>query len=317
VAEVLEAIRPVGIQGAQDAWDQNQNVEDEKQRVLKLALEKARYEANRIERQYEATEPENRLVAAEPEKRWNVALAHVADLEARIAEAKSSTAPLGDEQRQQLLTLGEDLEQLWDHPACPTTLKKRILRTVLKEIIATEVGNPPQIFPKLHWAGGVHTELVLRKNQTGHHNRVNSREVIDLVRELAQVCDDAAMVGILNRLGYRTGNENTWNEKRLQHVRHTHGVPACPPLEQRSWVTMSQAAEQFEVSLMVVRRLIARKILPARQVVKCAPWMIERAHLELPAVRKEIRRVHEGRRAPFVVHSSQTGLFADSADEVK
>jgi len=81
VAEVLEAIRPVGIQGAQDAWDQNQNVEDEKQRVLKLALEKARYEANRIERQYEATEPENRLIAAEPEKRWNVALAHVADLE--------------------------------------------------------------------------------------------------------------------------------------------------------------------------------------------------------------------------------------------
>ena len=30
---------------------------------------------------------------------------------------------------------------------------------------------------------------------------VNSREVIDLVRELAQGCDDAAIVGILNRLG--------------------------------------------------------------------------------------------------------------------
>lgn len=49
VAEVLEAIRPVGIQAALDAWDQSQDVEDEKQRALKLALEKARYEANRIE----------------------------------------------------------------------------------------------------------------------------------------------------------------------------------------------------------------------------------------------------------------------------
>jgi DNA invertase Pin-like site-specific DNA recombinase len=312
VAEALEAIRPVGIQAALNAWDQSQNVEDEKQRALKLALEKARYEASRIERQYEATEPENRLVAGELEKRWNTALAHVADLEARVAEAKSTAVPLGEEQRQQLLSLGEDLEQLWDHPACPVSLKKRILRTVLKEIVAREVGNPPQIFLKLHWAGGVHTELVLSKNQTGHHNRVNSREVIDLVRDLAQVCDDAAIVGILNRLGYRTGTENTWNEKRLQHVRHSNGIPACPPPEQRNWVTMSQAAVHFKVSLMVVRRMIAQKILPARQVVKCAPWMIERAHLELPAVRKEIRRVHEGRRPTFVVGGdAQSALFTD------
>lgn len=312
VAEVLEAIRPVGIQAALDAWDRSQNVEDEKQRALKLALEKACYEANRIERQYEATEPENRLVAAELEKRWNAALAHVADLEARLVEAQKKTVSLGEEQRRQLLTLGEDLEQLWDHPACPVSLKKRILRTVLKEIIATEAGDPPQIFLKLHWAGGVHTELVLRKNQTGHHNRVNSREVIDLVRDLAQVCDDSAIVGILNRLGYRTGTENTWNEKRLQHVRHSNGIPACPPVEQRNWVTMSQAAAHFKVSLMVVRRMIAQKILPARQVVKCAPWMIERRDLELPAARKEIRRVHEGRRLGWAVGDDQTTLFTDS-----
>lgn len=252
-------------------------------------------------------------MAAELEKRWNAALAHVADLEARLAEAHKKAVPLGEEQRQQLLTVGEDLERLWDHPACPVSLKKRILRTVLKEIIATEVGEtPPQIFLKLHWAGGVHTELVLRKNQTGHHNRVNSLEVIDLVRELAQVCDDSAIVGFLNRLGYKTGTENTWNEKRLQHMRHSNDIPACPPLEKRNWITMSQAAVLFKVSLMVVRRMIARKILPARQIVKCAPWMIERAHLELPAVRKEIRRVHEGRRLEWTVGDDQTVLFTDS-----
>ena len=59
---------------------------------------------------------------------------------------------------------------------------------------------------------------------------------------------------------------------------------------------MQQAAGALDVSEMVVRRLIAQKILPAKQIVKFAHWMIERAHLELPAVRKEIRRVHVGRR---------------------
>jgi isopentenyldiphosphate isomerase len=113
-----------------------------------------------------------------------------------------------------------------------------------------------------------------------------------LIRELALVCEDSSIVSILNRLGYRTGNRNTWTEKRVQPVRHTNGCPRCPPPNQRLRITMQQAAATLHVSEMVVRRLIAQKTLPAKQVVRFAPWMIERTQLELPAVRKEIRRVH-------------------------
>ena len=70
----------------------------------------------------------------------------------------------------------------------------------------------------------------------------------------------------------------------------------------------------YDPSLLnvVVRRLIAQKSLPAKQIVKFAPWMIERSHLDLPSVRKDIRRVHEGRRTRWAVTEKQTGLFADS-----
>jgi hypothetical protein len=78
--EVLEALRPLGVPAAIDALDHSQNQNDEKRRSLELALQKARYEASRIERQYQATEPENRLVAAELEKRWNNALTHVTEV---------------------------------------------------------------------------------------------------------------------------------------------------------------------------------------------------------------------------------------------
>jgi hypothetical protein len=58
---------------------------------------------------------------------------------------------------------------------------------------------------------------------------------------------------------------------------------------------------------MVVRRLIAQKSLPAKQIVKFAPWMIERSHLDLPSVRKQIRRVRRKaypcRRKRFLVAS--------------
>ena len=168
---------------------------------------------------------------------------------------------------------------------------------------------------KLHWAGGSHTELTVRKNKTGYHNFINSEEVTELIRQLALVCEDSAIVSILNRLGYRTGNDNTWTEKRVQHVRHTKGFPACPPPDQRLWLTMHQAAEVLGVSDMVVRRLIGQKILPAKQIVKFAPWMIERAHLELPAVRRYIRLVHTARRAPLIADDSpQTRMFTDSSE---
>ena len=107
------------------------------------------------------------------------------------------------------------------------------------------------------------------------------------------------------------------NPRKLSSKPRFTGAPRSRPKTSQpvvcKMVTMSQAALLFKVSLMVVRRMIAQKILPARQVVKCAPWMIERVHLELPAVQKEIRRVHEGRRSPLIVlDKSQTRLFTDS-----
>jgi hypothetical protein len=246
--EVLEALRPLGVQAAIEALDHSQNQIDEKQRSLELALQKARYEASRIERQYQATEPENRLVAAELEKRWNDALTHVTEMERRLQEAGALTALLTAEQRQQLLALGDDLEQLWDHPRSPVTLKTRILRTVLQEVMADTTDDPPSVHLKLHWAGGSHTELTVPKNRTGYHNHITPKEVTELIRELALVYEDSSIVSILNRLGYRTGKGNTWTEKRVQHVRDTNGFPACPPSDQRLWITMQPAAAALDVS---------------------------------------------------------------------
>ena len=106
-AEVIEALRPVGIQAAFDALKKSQTQTDEKRRSLELAAQKARYEANRIERQYQATEPENRLVATELEKRWNHALALIAEMERRLNEAAIAAPQLTTEQRDRLLTLGD------------------------------------------------------------------------------------------------------------------------------------------------------------------------------------------------------------------
>jgi DNA invertase Pin-like site-specific DNA recombinase len=296
VHSVLQAIQPMGIEAAIRMSERTQTEDDDKQKALELALERARYEASRARRQFDAVEPENRLVASELEVRWNSALARVAEIEARLAAVGQPAEPLGNEQEKELMALGEDLTALWNHPEAPAPLKKRILRTVLTEIVVDSDVDPSAHRLHLHWAGGVHTQLRVERNKTGQHRHSADRTVIDLVSELAKVCPDKAIAAILNRLGYKTGHEKTWNASRVAGIRWYHEI--APFQKQDGWLTQEQAARELAVSNTVVKRLIRERILPANHVVECAPWVIEREHLALPEVQRQVNAVRHGRRLP-------------------
>lgn len=299
VTAVLEALDPVRVEASLEAWDRLRAGEDQKRRTMQLALEKARYEADRVRRQYEAVEPENRLVAAELETRWNQALRRVEELETRLNVAAADEQPLSENERRRLLVLGEDLSEAWNHPVASVVLKKRILRTALKEVIVDETRKPARVVLRLHWSGGVHTELTFPRNQTGKHRRCTDRQVVDLVRDLAKVCDDVAITAILNRLGYRTGVGNTWTEPRVRALRKHHEIPRLDGTADHPWLTLEQTAHQFGVSAGFIRRLLVKGILPGKQVVRYAPWIIERRDLELPAVQAAVQGVRNGHRGPL------------------
>jgi len=303
VDSVLEAIRPAGIEAAIKMGEHAQVADDEKRKALELALERARYEANRARRQFDAVEPENRLVASELENRWNNALAQVAELEARLAGIEEKPEALTEQQEKELLALSEDLPALWNHPEAPVQLKKRILRTVLVEIIIGPDEESSAHRIRLHWAGGVHTELRVLRNKTGQHGRSVDRAVIDVIRELAKVCSDRTIAAILNRLGYKTGQHMTWNASRVVGVRWYHEIPGFQ--KQEGWVTQEQAARELGVSNTVVKRLIRECILPATHVVQCAPWVIERKDLALPAVQEQVSAVRCGHKLPRTVPGQQ------------
>jgi DNA invertase Pin-like site-specific DNA recombinase len=299
VEEVLEAIEPAGIEAALKASEQAALEDHEKRRCVELALERARYEAKRAERQFDRVEPENRLVAAELEGRWNGALAQVTELESRLQELRGEALPLTSEQKRRLLEMGKDLRRLWDEPQAPVELKKRILRTVIEEIVVNSIEQPAEHRLQIHWAGGLHTELCVPRNKTGMHRRMASGEVLELVRELAKVCDDKTIAGVLNRLGFRTGQGNSWRVSRVVSFRHTHRINGFGGHE--GWMTLEEAARRSEVSHTFIKGLIRRGVLPARQVVQYAPWVIEEKALDSPLVKAAIQRVHKGKKFPPTV----------------
>jgi hypothetical protein len=54
--------------------------------------------------------------------------------------------------------------------------------------------------------------------------------------------------------------------------------------------------QRVQVSNTVVSRLIKKGTLPAKQVVRYAPWIIEIADLDLQAVQNAIQAVRKGRK---------------------
>jgi DNA invertase Pin-like site-specific DNA recombinase len=294
--QVLEAIQPAGVQASLVALEQMQDGQREKKAALTLALEKARYECGRARRQYEAVDPENRLVAGELEKRWNDALVRVADVERQLDELQHEQTVVSPEQRAELLALGRDLPALWHHPDASPELKKRILRTVVREIVIDNSKDGAEHLLVMHWQGGVHTELKIKRNRPGQHRRVTDTNVIDLICEMSKVCSDGAIAATLNRLGYRTGTGKTWRAHSVQNVRYHHRLPNYT--KGKDWLTVEGAARVLEVSETVVRRLIKQRVLPARQIIALAPWIIARADLDLTAVQAAVMAVREGRRLP-------------------
>jgi len=311
VDQVLDAIQPAGMQAALDTLDTARHDDATKRHAAELALEKARYEARRAQRQFDAVDPENRLVAGELEHRWNQALAEVADLDVRVSALRENVAPLSEPQRERVLALGTDLLSLWQHPAAPVELKKRILRTVLEEIVVNNSDDPPQHVLQLHWKGGVHTELRVARNGTGRHRRVADDKAVELITELSKICDDKTIAVVLNRLGYRTGQGQTWRVHHVWNVRHGRQLPNYRHTGE--WLTLEATALELGVSNTVIKRLIAEGVLPATHVVDYAPWVIKRTDLQQPAVQARIQAVHHGHklRRP-VAGQDQLPLNSDS-----
>jgi len=278
--EVLRQIQPMGVEAAFSAIEARESTIDDVRRQVELALEQARYESNRAQRQYHAVDPENRIVAAELERLWNERLLIVRELETKLKEADTQRMPpLSEEERAQLLALGSDLERAWNHPAATAETRKRILRTVITEIVARLEGD--EVHLVLHWQGGDHSELRVPKPRNGEHRWTLDAATTDIIRELARLMPDMSIAALLNRAGKRTGRDNTWTEPRVRAFRNDHGIAVYREGEraERGELNLLEAAAALGTCDMTVLRLIRKGSLEARQVCKGAPWVIKASAL--------------------------------------
>jgi hypothetical protein len=188
------------------------------------------------------------------------------------------------------------------------------VRILIQEIIADVDDNNREIVLLIHWAGGRHSELRVKKSGLGEHRNCTSLDAIEVIRTMAGQFPDDQIANTLNRLRLRTGVDNPWNQQRVYSVRHRLQLPVFDASQcRRNEISLAEAAERLNLSPPSVRKMIDQKILPARQVLECAPWQIPVEALDSEVVQKVATNLRNRVRIPRSENSEQQrSMFSES-----
>src|SRR5215467_8868798 len=272
--QVLRIVQPAALEAAVMASEEIARKRDEVLAALQRDLEAARYSASRAQRQYDAVDPENRLIAAELERRWNQALQRVHAIERQVAERMHDQSAVMAPPRQELEELANKLQTIWESPDVDMRLKKRIVRTLIKEIIVDVDNDACEVIVVIHWNGGVHTEVRLPRRRRGQNSSQAPKEVIEAVRELSHICSDKTIASVLNRNGLVTGRGNRWTREHVTALRTYHQIPCHSADVQGAagWVNLTQAAHILNLSPKTLRLAVERGEIEARHPLPDGPW---------------------------------------------
>jgi DNA invertase Pin-like site-specific DNA recombinase len=261
-AALLDALTPGQVALALSAADQ---VTDRHQRVSRaagLAVERARYEADRAERSFHQVEPENRLVASTLEARWESRLAVLAEAEQSLEAARDSLPPLPS--RAELEKLAADLPALWYAPTTSSKDRKRLLRTLIADVTLLPEPDCGKARIGIRWHTGATDELtVARAVHPGTAKRSPS-PAIEMVRDLGPVTPADELAGQLNAAGLTTGHGRPFDAKAVQWIRHAYKIPAPAPYSPGE-ISVTEAARRLGCSTGVIYYWIDAAQLDARR----------------------------------------------------
>ena len=208
-----------------------------------------------------------------------------------------------------------NLRAVWSAPTTDARLKKRIVRTVIHEVVADIDDEASEIVLLIHWIGGVHTELRLPKRRRGQRNSTTP-EIIAAVRQLVLIATDDLIAGILNRNGLLTGHGNRWTRERVTALRSHHKIPVFRPRSGRHR-TMAQSEQGRAPARRCDRRPSGSPPKPARSRASIHYRTVRGSsaaqHLDDPAAQQHRSPRRQNPKYPTGSHPDQQNLFTSTA----
>ena len=241
-------------------------------RAAELAVERARYDAERAERAFCAVEPENRLVARSLEARWEARLAALAEAEQALQAAQDTLPPLPS--LADLERLAADLPALWNAPTTSARDRKRLLRTLIADVTVLPGPDRGKARIGIRWHTGATDELTIDRPAHSGTARRTPAAAIELVKRLGPATSNDDLVTRLNAAGHRTGHGRPFDIDAVQWIRHAYKIPVPDPYGPGE-ISVTEAARRLGCGTSVIYHWIHTGQLTARRGSAgrfCIPW---------------------------------------------
>jgi DNA invertase Pin-like site-specific DNA recombinase len=259
---LLAALNPDEVALAFAAADEVTDRRARTGRAAELAVERARYDADRAERAFHAAEPENRLVVRTLEARWETMLATLTEAQAALEATRNAAPPLPA--RADLQALIGDLPRLWRAETTSARDRKRLLRTLIADLTLLPETDRARVRVGIRWHTGATDEITAdRPLPPGPAARTPS-PAVELIRALGPTTSNDDLVTRLNAAGHRTGKDRRFDIDAVQWVRHVHKIPTPGPLAPGE-ISVAEAADRLAISADAVYYWITAGHLPARR----------------------------------------------------
>jgi DNA invertase Pin-like site-specific DNA recombinase len=312
--EILKVIKHSAIDASCQAWNDYCRQEDEIIGSMELELKQAQYDSQRAWKQYDSTDPENRLVASELEKRWNKSLEQVRKLEQKIDYEKNKRTITTMPGKKDFLSLSKNIPLIWRHPHTNVTLKKRIMRTLIEEVLVDVHSQQGLIDVVIHWKGGIHSELQVRRRKRGRNRFATSDNVVKIIKELVKICSDDIIASALNRSGYKTGHNNRWNRQRVISFRAKRKIPMFTQQkkDEEGWMNLTEASAYLGISGSPLRKAVEKGQIKGIHPVEDGPWVFKRKDLDTPETKTVVEAIKSRRKTPAKRYDGKLSLFESS-----
>jgi DNA invertase Pin-like site-specific DNA recombinase len=274
----LEAVTPAAVEAMRLTVEQLQTNHDAALSQWRLEVERARYEAEKVERRYRSVEPENRLVARGLETEWESRLRDLAVAEAELRRRdQQRPSTLDQEQLKRIEMLGSDIRQVWHASTTTDRDRKELLHTLLEEVVLNLKRAEGRAHVTLRWRGGTITILDVSVPRFIPMGPRTDEDTLSLLPRLAALYPDEVIAGILNRQGRKTATGERFTANQVGSLRRYRDIPRFqPPAEPPSGelVSIRKAAQVLGMNTSSIHRWLADGFIAGEQVTPGAPWQI-------------------------------------------
>ena len=297
----LAALKPAALELSLHVAEDLEAERHKADELWQKRLQRARYEADRAERQYHEVEPENRLVARTLETAWEQKMRDERELREEYERVmQQQPRLLAADERAAIRDLASDLPDLWRSPTTTVEDRKAVLRLLIVRVTVTAPRDTEYVELEVEWAGGHRTRARLRRTLARLRDLSKHTELLDRIRTLRTTGATAAEIAAhLNADGWVTPTQrNTFNERLVRAMLSRYGtVPRGPrpAVGSATELALSQLAAEIDVPLVTLYGWLRRGWLKAHR--DRGIWLVVADDVELERLRL-LRQQHPARTRP-------------------